>query len=48
MKDYVDERWRPIMTYNGLPDFDALWRLDAQWFEEPNRRRGGWSGTARC
>ena len=36
------------MAYNGLTDFDALWRLEAKWFEEPNFRRGGWSGVSRC
>jgi len=48
MKDFVNERWRPILAHNGLSDFDALWRLEAGWFEEPNRRRGGWSGVSRC
>lgn len=48
MKDFVNERWRPILAHNGLSDFDALWQLKADWFEEPNHRRGGWSGVARC
>lgn len=48
MKDFVNERWRPILAHNGLTDFNALWDLEAEWFEEPNHRRGGWSGVARC
>lgn len=48
MKDFVNERWRPILAHNGLADFNALWDLKANWFEEPNHRRGGWSGVARC
>jgi hypothetical protein len=48
MRDFINERWRPILAHNGLSDFDALWKLKADWFEEPNRRRGGWSGVARC
>lgn len=48
MHTYIDESWRPILAYNGLSDFEALWRLEAEWFEPPNRRRGGWSGVARC
>jgi hypothetical protein len=51
VKDFIDERWRPILAFNGLEDFDALWKLDAAWFEAPNHgggRRGGWSGVARC
>lgn len=48
MKDFINERWRAILAFNGLDDFDALWALDAEWFEAPNRGRGGWSGVARC
>lgn len=48
MKDYLDERWRAILAHNGLADFDSLWRHAADWFEPPNRRRGGWSGVSRC
>lgn len=47
MKDYINERWRPILAHSGLTDFNALWQLEADWFEEPNRRRGGWSGVLR-
>lgn len=48
MKDFINERWRSILAFNELNDFDALWKLDAEWFEAPNQRRGGWSGVARC
>lgn len=48
MRDFVNERWRPILAHNGLSGFDALWKLEAQWHEAPNYRRGGWSGVARC
>jgi hypothetical protein len=48
MKDYLSEHWRPILAYNGLADFAALWQHKADWFEEPNHRRGGWSGVSRC
>jgi hypothetical protein len=48
MQDYVNERWRSILADNKLPDFDSLWKLDVGWFEEPNHRRGGWSGVSRC
>jgi hypothetical protein len=48
MTDFVNERWRPILAHNGLSDFDALWKLETEWFEAPNQRRGGWSGVARC
>ena len=48
MKDFINERWRPILAHNGLADFNALWNLKVEWFEDPNHRRGGWSGVARC
>ena len=48
MSDYINERWRAILAHNGLNDFEALWKLEAKWFEEPNFRRGGWSGVSRC
>lgn len=47
MRDFINEKWRKILADNGLLDFEDLWRLDTEWFEEPNRRRGGWSGVAR-
>ncbi len=47
MKDYINERWQYILRHNGLSDFDALWQLDAPWFEAPNYRRDGWSGVSR-
>ncbi|MDR2688446.1 MAG: lipopolysaccharide kinase InaA family protein [Azoarcus sp.] len=48
MEDFINDRWRSILAFNGLDDFEALWHLSAEWFEAPNRRRGGWSGVARC
>lgn len=47
MEDFVDARWQPLLARHGLADFEALWNLEAPWFEEPNRRRGGWSGVSR-
>lgn len=46
-QDYISERWRSILAYNGLTNFASLWKLEAKWFEEPNQRRGGWSGVCR-
>ncbi len=47
MKDYVTPEWEHILRSNNLDDFDALWGLQADWFEPPNQRRGGWSGVVR-
>lgn len=47
MKQYISPLWQPILAFNGLDNFDALWNLQAEWFETPNQRRGGWSGVCR-
>lgn len=39
--------WQPILNANELNNFSTLWSLDTEWFEEPNIRRGGWSGVVR-
>ncbi len=48
MNDYTAAEWKGIFAFNGLRTFDDFWKLEAKWFEEPNQRRGGWSGVARC
>lgn len=47
MQDFLDEEWRQVFAANGITGFDSLWNLEAGWFEEPNRRRNGWSGVSR-
>jgi hypothetical protein len=44
---YADDAAHTILKNNHLADFEALWNLDAGWFETPNQRRGGWSGVSR-
>ncbi|MBK6908691.1 MAG: hypothetical protein IPH08_16975 [Rhodocyclaceae bacterium] len=46
-EDFVAPEWDERLAANGLGSFDALWALDAGWFEPPNKRRGGWSGVSR-
>ncbi len=48
MKDFINPSWQSILAHNGLASFDAFWQREAEWFEPPNKRRGGWSGVARC
>lgn len=36
-----------LLKSNKLGSFDALWELNTPWFEEPNYRRGGWSGVVK-
>ncbi len=34
-----------VFANNNLATFTQLWELQADWFEEPNLRRNGWSGV---
>jgi len=47
MTDFFGESWEALLRFNKLDSFDKLWQLEAEWFEEPNQRRGGWSGVSR-
>ena len=47
MKEYIGKGWEQLLCSNNLGDFDSIWNLEAGWFEEPNERRGGWSGVSR-
>jgi len=47
MQHYLADNWRLIFEHNGLRTFDDFWRREIEWFEEPNYRRGGWSGVGR-
>ena len=44
---YISEKWRDILVFNHLDTYEKIWDLEAEWFEEPNHRRGGWSGVSR-
>ncbi len=43
----IEQPWLSLLQSNQLDSFDALWQLEAPWFEEPNIRRGGWSGVVK-
>jgi len=47
MKEYIEDRWESVLKLNKLDHFESLWGLEVGWFEEPNKRRGGWSGVSR-
>jgi len=47
MIEFTNTKWKTLFEQNDLESFDALWDLQADWFEEPNHRRGGWSGVSR-
>ena len=47
MKEYIGAGYEQVLQYNEMDGFDSIWNMDAGWFEEPNDRRGGWSGVSR-
>lgn len=47
MEDYINPGHQPCLEFNHLNSFDRLWSCKVDWFEEPNRDRGGWSGIGR-
>ncbi len=46
MQNYQASDWEELAHNNDLDSFAAIWALDIGWFEEPNQRRGGWSGVS--
>jgi hypothetical protein len=44
---WVSPQWKDRLDAAGLLDIEAVAKRDHDWFEEPNRRRGGWSGVTR-
>ncbi|MCP4041081.1 MAG: lipopolysaccharide kinase, partial [Gammaproteobacteria bacterium] len=47
MRDFISPKWTDTLRRNRLDSFEQLWALDTGWVEEPNMRRGGWSGVMR-
>ena len=47
MYEFFGNNWPLALKQNSLYSFNTLWQLQADWFEEPNIRRGGWSGVVK-
>lgn len=47
MHEYIDPAWRDALQRQNKHQFQALWDFGADWVEEPNARRGGWSGVVK-
>ena len=43
----VCPRFQPMLRSAGLLDIECVAKREFDWFEAPNRRRGGWSGVSR-
>lgn len=43
----IAAEWRRPLAQQALSEYEALWEQSQDWVEEPNFRRGGWSGVIR-
>ncbi len=43
----VSEDWHNALEAAGLLNIEAVTEREFDWFEAPNKRRGGWSGVTR-
>lgn len=46
-KTWIAPEWERSLKDADLLDIESVSKRDFNWFEEPNRRRGGWSGVTR-
>ena len=46
-KTWVAPKWERALENAGLLDIESVSKREFDWFEAPNRRRGGWSGVTR-
>lgn len=46
-KLYISPLHSATLELNKLNTFDVVWNVHVDWFEDPNERRGGWSGVGR-
>jgi len=44
---FIDPNYQKLLSDSNLDSFDAIWDAKVDWFEEPNERRGGWSGVGK-
>lgn len=47
MLTFCADKYLALLQKNQLDTFDKVWNYQVNWFEEPNERRGGWSGVGR-
>lgn len=47
MTSFISPERHQLLESNGMGSFEKAWNKEADWFEEPNQRRGGWSGVGR-
>lgn len=47
LQTFISSEHKSLLEQNQLDNFEKAWSYKADWFEEPNSRRGGWSGVGR-
>jgi len=47
MNLFIEPEYLKALQLKQLDDFESIWNLEMKWFEEPNHKRGGWSGVGR-
>lgn len=45
MQSTHSPQYQPLLQQHQLASFEQLWNYQGDWFEPPNRERGGWSGV---
>lgn len=45
MQSTHSPQFQPLLQQHQLVSFEQLWNFKGEWFEPPNRERGGWSGV---
>jgi tRNA A-37 threonylcarbamoyl transferase component Bud32 len=45
LQSSISPRYLALLTWHKLASFEQLWGYAGDWFEPPNRERGGWSGV---
>lgn len=43
--EYVSPEFVKLFQQHELATFSQLWGYEGEWFEAPNKKRGGWSGV---
>lgn len=45
MQSSISPQHLALLTQHNLASFEQIWAYEGDWFELPNRERGGWSGV---
>ena len=45
MQNVIALQFKQLLQDHQLVNFEQLWNYQGDWFEPPNRERGGWSGV---